>query len=106
MSLSDLGSTSIKEGVGARDKRRREDNFLCKDLAILRIGLFSDRLSLDMMMIVKEQDWTVGRANFVPFKRVLTLLLLVSNPSPTDGAYRERPWLGDHLLLLPCGLPS
>ena len=104
MSLSDLRSTSIKDGVGARDKRRREDNFPCKDLAILRMGLFLGGLSLDTM-IVKEQDWTVGRVNLVPLKRK-------RKPSVTNGRYE---WLienvlgwvvcSDHLLL-PCGLPS
>jgi hypothetical protein len=55
MLLSELGSISINDGVGARDKRRES----CKGLAVLR---FLDGLSLDMMMIVKE-DLTVGRAN-------------------------------------------
>jgi hypothetical protein len=64
MLLSELESISINDGVGARDKRRREDNFPCKEPAILRMGLFLDGLSLDMMMIVKE-DLTVGRANSV-----------------------------------------
>jgi hypothetical protein len=40
----------INDGVGARDKRRREDNFSCKDPTILCIldGLLFD------MMIVRE----------------------------------------------------
>ena len=59
MLLSELESIPINNGVGARDKRRREDNFSCKEPAILRMGLFLDGLSLDMMMIVKE-DLTVG----------------------------------------------
>ena len=49
MSLSELGSMLINNGVGARDKRRREDNFSCKDPAIFCI---LDGLLLDM--IVKE----------------------------------------------------
>jgi hypothetical protein len=48
MPLSDLGSTSSKDGVGAPDKRKREDNFPGKNLAIL--GFFSGGLSLDMMI--------------------------------------------------------
>jgi hypothetical protein len=62
MLLSELGSISINDGVGARDKRRREDNFRCKEPAILRMGLFSDGLSLDMMMIIVKEDLTVGKA--------------------------------------------
>jgi hypothetical protein len=61
MLLSELGSISINDGMGVRDKRRREENFPCKEPAILRMGLFLDDLSLDMMIIVKE-DLTVGRA--------------------------------------------
>ena len=54
MSLSELGSTSIDNGMGARDKRRRDDNFPGKDPAILRMDLFLDDLSVDMM-IVKDK---------------------------------------------------
>ena len=65
MLLSELGSISINDGVGARDKRRREENFPCKEPAILRMGLFLDGLSLDMMMKIVNEDLTVGRANSV-----------------------------------------
>ena len=60
MLLSELGSISINDGVGARDKRRREDNFPCKEPFILRMGLFLDGLSFDMMMMIVKEDLTVG----------------------------------------------
>ena len=47
----------INDGVGARDKRRREDNFSCKDSAILCI---LDGFLLDMM-IVKESKLDCGK---------------------------------------------
>ena len=52
--LSELESMSIDNGVGARDKLRREESCLFKDLAILPMGLFLDGLSLDMMITVKR----------------------------------------------------
>ena len=57
MSLSELGSMLINDGVDARDKRRREDNFSCKDPAILCIlvGLLLD------MMRVKESNFGRGK---------------------------------------------
>jgi hypothetical protein len=62
MLLSELGSISIDGDVGARDERRREENFPCKEPAILRMEFLLNGLSLDMMMIVKE-DLSVRRAN-------------------------------------------
>jgi hypothetical protein len=56
MLLSEFGSISINDGVGARDKKS------CKNPAILRIV---DGLSLDMMMMIVREDLTVGRANSV-----------------------------------------
>ena len=44
-----MESVSIDDDVGARDKRKREDNFPLKDPAFLRLLLFSDGLSFDMM---------------------------------------------------------
>ena len=60
MLLSELGSIPINDDLGARDKRRREDNFPCKEPAILRMGLFLDGLSLDMTMTIVKDDLTVG----------------------------------------------
>jgi hypothetical protein len=65
MLLSELRSISIDDDVGARDERRREDNFPCKEPAILRMGLFLDDLLLDMMMMIGKEGLTVGRANAV-----------------------------------------
>ena len=48
--LSNLESISIDDGVGARDKWRREDSFPLKDPAILRMRLLSGCLSFDMMI--------------------------------------------------------
>jgi hypothetical protein len=47
---------SVKDVVGARDKWRREDSFPFKDPAILRMGLFLDGLSLDMVTVKRERS--------------------------------------------------
>ena len=60
MLLSELGPISIDDDLGARDKRRRGANFPCKEPTILRMGLFLDGLSLDMMMMIVKEDLTVG----------------------------------------------
>jgi hypothetical protein len=64
---SELGLILINDGVGARDERRREDNFPCKEPAILRMGLFLDGLSLDMMMIIVKEGGKSRRRT--PLKR-------------------------------------
>ena len=51
--LSELKSISIDDGVGARDKWRREDNFPLKDPAILRMRLVSEGFSLNMLKLMK-----------------------------------------------------
>ena len=40
--------------MGARDERRREDNFPLNDPASLRMRLVSGGLSLDMMIVRRE----------------------------------------------------
>ena len=48
--------------MGARDEGRREDNFSLKDPAILRMRLVSGSLSLDMMIVRREQEVAVTEA--------------------------------------------
>ena len=52
--LSELESISIVDGVGARDERRREDNFSLKGPVILRMRLVLGTLSLEMLIVKRE----------------------------------------------------
>ena len=56
--LSELESISIDDGVGVRDKWRKEDNFPLKDPVIFRMRLDSGGLWLEMMIVEREnQSW-------------------------------------------------
>ena len=55
MWLSELESTLIDDGMGWRDKCKREDNFPLTYRTALVIRLFLNGLSLDMMMIGKRE---------------------------------------------------
>jgi hypothetical protein len=52
--LSELESITIDDGVGARDKGRREENFPLKVSTNFLRMRSSDRLSLDMMIVRRE----------------------------------------------------
>ena len=54
VALSELELISIDGAVGARDERRKDDNFPFTDPAILRMRLVSDGLLLDMMIVRRE----------------------------------------------------
>ena len=52
--------------MGARDKRRSEDNFPLNDPAVLRMRLFSDGLSLDMMFRKEKYALLSGAVQTFP----------------------------------------
>ena len=92
--LSDLESLSIDDGVRVRDEWSREDNFPLKDPAILRMRVWSDGLSFDMMIVRRNVCvWNRGK-------------IATTRPSLVLIPHQERPRLLDALPLAPSPLST
>ena len=90
--LSELESISIDDGVGARDKWRREDNFPLREPATLRMRLVCGLL-LDMMIVRREGRsealYEFARCLFFPRTLQCKFYIYAADSTMQPGHYGE-----------------